>query len=107
MTSSETISYTYDCHIISYSIEKIIDNETSNISSLPSTAYGLRHEAEALAAFKEAHPNLSVVKNGLFVSRQLPFIAASPDAYVPNEAVIEIKCPKGILTRLQKYMVTI
>lgn len=37
--------------------------------------------------------NLKVLPAGLFVDFNLPFLAASPDGLIGNDAIIEIKCP--------------
>jgi len=37
--------------------------------------------------------NCKVLPAGLFVDFNLPFLAASPDGLIGNDAIIEIKCP--------------
>lgn len=35
-------------------------------------------------------------KCGLFVSASHPFMAATPDGFIDNESVLEVKCPYSI-----------
>jgi len=37
--------------------------------------------------------NLKVLPTSLFVDFNLPFLAASPDGLIENDAIVEIKCP--------------
>lgn len=56
------------------------------------TRYGQAHEADAIKSF-ETVTGASVTKCGLFVDRQRPWLAASPDGLVGNDAFLEVKCP--------------
>ena len=71
-----------------------VGEQREDLSFRPAIVYGRKHEEDAFLQFTNRYPHLNVVRNGLFISRDFPFIAASPDAYLPGKAVIEIKCPK-------------
>ena len=60
---------------------------------------GCKHEQVAISTLKakKTHTYLRVVKAGVFVDPERPFIGASPDGLVECECcgkgVIEVKCP--------------
>jgi hypothetical protein len=54
--------------------------------------HGRTHEADALKAFA-SKTGLRVVKCGLFISIEHPYLAATPDGLVGTTHVIEVKCP--------------
>lgn len=54
--------------------------------------YGTLKENEAKQAFKNA-TNFAVRESGFFVDIEYPFIAASPDGLVSENAILGIKCP--------------
>lgn len=56
------------------------------------TQYGIQNESRAIAQFQEIS-GLEVTSCGLFVDPKYPFLAASPDGLVGNDAIIEVKCP--------------
>lgn len=56
------------------------------------THYGLEHEPIAIKEF-ESEYNLEVRECGLFIDQEHPFLAASPDEPVNEDAIIEVKCP--------------
>lgn len=56
------------------------------------TRYGQAHEEDAIKCFEQLTGN-SVTKCGLFVDQELPWLAASPDGLVGEDAIIEVKCP--------------
>ncbi|KAL4083865.1 hypothetical protein QTP88_029181 [Uroleucon formosanum] len=56
------------------------------------TSYGIQFESIAKTEFETMY-NLKVLPAGLFVDFNLPFLAASPDGLIGNDAIIEIKCP--------------
>lgn len=58
----------------------------------PATRYGQAHEADAVSSF-ETLTGCVVSKCGLFIDRQRPWLAASPDGLVGEDALIEVKCP--------------
>ena len=67
------------------------------------TTWGCEHEAIARMAYikmaSTMHENFEYCDSGLFVSKDLPFIGASPDGIVQCSCcghgigVLEIKCP--------------
>lgn len=57
-----------------------------------STTHGLINETVALKKYAERY-NLCPISCGLFISKIKPYLAASPDALLGDETVIEIKCP--------------
>ena len=59
--------------------------------------YGRQMESVALKKFSRVYPNVKVMKSGLIVCPELPFIGATPDAILIMEdgrrVCLEIKCP--------------
>ena len=60
--------------------------------SAPALKHGRKYEKVALKKF-EMQEGVKTLKCGMFVSKELPFLAASPDALLGQNAVVEIKCP--------------
>lgn len=56
------------------------------------TRYGNKNEPLALAEI-EKQTGLEITKCGLFVDRNLQYLAASPDGLIGNDGIIEVKCP--------------
>ena len=54
--------------------------------------WGLDHEAEARAAY-EFYTDATVGLGGFLTHRKIPDSGASPDGFVENVGLIEIKCP--------------
>lgn len=69
----------------------ISDNQFSN----KAIRHGLQYEQAATEKFSNML-NLEVTKTGLHVSPQFPFLGATPDGLVGNDAILEIKCPYTI-----------
>ena len=63
-----------------------------DLSKIPAIAWGQNHEKEALSCY-EKKCKKSVTPCGLFVSKRLPFIGASPDGLLDSESLVEVKCP--------------
>lgn len=61
------------------------------MSYLPSVRYGISKENDAIVAY-ENKTNKKCVKAGLVVHDNLSFIACSPDRYVDDNGIIEVKC---------------
>lgn len=61
----------------------------------PATDWGKKNEAKAIRAYEEATSN-QVVRCGLFISLDQPYLAASPDGLVQLLTVLEVKCPYSI-----------
>ncbi len=59
------------------------------------TSWGTTHEEEAREAF-EYHIGTPVAPATFVVHPTLPWLGASPDGYVSNHALLEIKCPYGL-----------
>lgn len=58
----------------------------------PATKYGKENEHRAIADFENVM-DMKVTPCGLFVDEAHPFLAATPDGLVGENAIIEIKCP--------------
>ena len=54
--------------------------------------HGQKYEREAIQHY-EIDFNTKVVKCGIFVSKTLPFIGASPDGIISDKIICEVKCP--------------
>jgi len=63
--------------------------------STPATRWGQMHEKDAIAKFEEMS-HIKVRPCGLFISKEYPFIGATPDALVCEVTVLEVKCPYSI-----------
>jgi putative phage-type endonuclease len=59
------------------------------------TTWGTNHEEEARESF-EYHQGVQVAPASFLVHPTLPWLGASPDGYVANHALLEIKCPFGL-----------
>ena len=59
------------------------------------TSWGTNHEQEAREAF-EYSVGTRVAPATFVVHPTLPWLGASPDGYVDNHALLEIKCPFGL-----------
>ena len=99
-TKVNTIMKKRKTGVISSTLQKIIHGG-NDLSNIPAVEWGTTHEVDGKQAFyaNEAikHDKYSLQNPGLFVSSDLPFLAASPD-YVLHcnccgTSVIEIKCP--------------
>ncbi len=64
---------------------------TSNIQTR-AILHGKTYEKTAIAEF-EKKTNESVLPCGFFVDPSFPFLGASPDGKVGEEALVEVKCP--------------
>ena len=63
-----------------------------NLNHRPSINHGLTYENEAREQFILI-TGLNVVKCGLIMLENYPFLAASPDGLIDKDSLIEIKCP--------------
>lgn len=58
------------------------------------TNWGKDHEDTAIEQFEEL-TNFHVKKCGFFVDPKRPYLGASPDGLIRNNAIVEVKCPKS------------
>jgi putative phage-type endonuclease len=65
--------------------------ETKEIKSAP-LEHGCKHESVAVAEFMET-TGRTVHNCGLFIAKEYPFLAASPDGIIDSTHVVEVKCP--------------
>ncbi|RYA68652.1 lambda exonuclease family protein, partial [Enterobacter cloacae complex sp. 2DZ2F20B] len=57
------------------------------------TYYGQQSEEKAVKCF-EINKNIKTERCGLFISKQFPYLAASPDRVLEDRSgLVEIKCP--------------
>lgn len=54
--------------------------------------HGQTYEKEAIHHYEKAN-SVKVSSCGLYVSRNLPFLGASPDGIVSDKLLVEVKCP--------------
>lgn len=54
--------------------------------------HGKQYEKEAVKKY-EQDKNVSVKKCGMFVSKEKPYLAASPDGIIDSRHLVEVKCP--------------
>ena len=73
---------------------KFLNNllQPPTLGNVPAVKYGHKHESVALNAYAE-NQGKSVVNAGLFVCKEYPFLAASPDGLVGTDCLVEVKCP--------------
>jgi hypothetical protein len=69
---------------------KMLWEERPDLSQIPAIKWGLENEARAISDFEHDHGKVDKV--GLFVSKTIPFLGASPDG-LWNGCVVEVKCP--------------
>ena len=83
------------------SVIKMICTPTEDLSSVPAIQWGRKHERTAAKEYGDAmmkqHEEMEIKQTGLWLSKDHPFIGASPDAIVTckccGTGVVEIKCP--------------
>lgn len=105
-TGRVTASTLYDvCHTRmqapSLSLIKRMCHAQRNKLAVPAVQYGRQKEAEALARYRkvvhELHDNIQFQESGLFISKEHPFLAATPNMLVQctcyGAGVVEVKCP--------------
>lgn len=68
------------------------DLVSSNFTGNVYTKYGSDNEDNALNDFMKI-VGITVKSCGLFVHRNYPFLAASPDGLIADDGIVEIKCP--------------
>jgi hypothetical protein len=71
-------------------IDKTLWNNRPDLSNVPAINWGREHEQDAILAYEEKFGETT--KCGLFVSKDYPYLGASPDA-IHGDFIIEIKCP--------------
>jgi putative phage-type endonuclease len=59
------------------------------------TQYGVTHEEEALLDY-ESHTGVQVTRASFCVHSNFQWLGASPDGFVDDDTVLEIKCPFGL-----------
>jgi hypothetical protein len=69
---------------------KMLWEEKPDLSQIVAIKWGLENEARAISDFEHNHGKVDKV--GLFVSKTIPFLGASPDG-LWNGCVVEVKCP--------------
>lgn len=60
----------------------------------PAMQYGRDNEPKAIERL-ETDKGVNVKKCGLFVDREYPYLAATPDGLVGEDTVVEVKCPEN------------
>lgn len=56
------------------------------------TRHGIEHEPIAKKKLYKKH-GIKAEDSGLYVDKELPFLAASPDGLIGNDSILEVKCP--------------
>lgn len=103
-----------------YIVKKIMNSSSVPLST-PAIKYGKEHEAIARLLYQEnykkEHIKAHIVESGLHVSKQYPYMGASPDGLVQckccGNGLLEIKCtythkdlsPDEVATRDKNYFV--
>ncbi|KAL0895959.1 hypothetical protein ABMA27_011961 [Loxostege sticticalis] len=80
------------CHSKSYStalLQRIFAPKTVHTRAI---IHGVTNEVVALSQY-ELYLGVLVEKCGLFISAEYPFLGASPDGFLGEDTIIEIKCP--------------
>lgn len=60
-----------------------------------SLVYGREKEVIAISQLKKM--GLEITKCGLFIDKDLPYLAATPDGLIGNDGILEIKCPSAAM----------
>lgn len=58
------------------------------------TKWGKDHETVAIDQFAEEH-NVKVECCGLFIDKDYPYLAATPDGLIGEDGIVEVKCPSS------------
>jgi hypothetical protein len=64
----------------------------NDLSKVPAIVYGKANESTALLKYEE-YSKKKVHNCGIFVCKKYSYLAASPDAIVDDDLIVEIKCP--------------
>jgi len=56
--------------------------------------YGKLNEQTAIMAL-EKKLNLKIVKCGIFVDEEYPYLGATPDGLIGDDGIVEVKCPSS------------
>lgn len=84
-------------------LAKTISNPV-DISHISAVRHGLEEEKPALKRYLAKYPN-KYTECGLFVHNDYQFLAGSPDGFINDDGLIEIKCPyslKGKIIHFEK-----
>lgn len=73
-------------------VEHILHSKSFLTSLPPPLLYGIENESIAIQKFQE-QTGIDVLKCGLFIDKENPFLAASPDGLIGSDAIVEVKCP--------------
>ncbi|KAL4103755.1 hypothetical protein QTP88_019096 [Uroleucon formosanum] len=85
-----------NCKISSrYITEKCIYDSVLNEQRSSSTRYGIENESIARNAFQKTIKE-KIEPAGLFIHKNKPYLAASPDGLIGKDCILEIKCPPSI-----------
>ena len=78
-------------------IEKFCESmyNSKNLDHVPSVRHGQTYESIALEKFTEV-TGKDIIKSGFCVHPDFPYLGASPDGFVGDDAVAEVKCPYRI-----------
>lgn len=57
------------------------------------TDYGKVHEEVAIARFKESRPNVTIKKSGIFIYKNNPYLAATPDGLFSILSILYARFP--------------
>ena len=87
-----------------WSLNQKISGRTFIDPNVPALKYGRDYESEAVESFRiemlKSHKGVKISNCGLYILKEMPFIAASPDGIVSCEccdiSCLEIKCPYSI-----------
>lgn len=66
--------------------------QTSKIILTPAVYHGQKFESVAVRQYEKDN-KCKVQQCGIFVSKEFPFLGASPDGIINEETIVEVKCP--------------
>lgn len=69
----------------------------SSKKNLPALEYDRTHEMNAITAYHDKNEKVNILKSGLFVCTEHPYLCASPDALLDADGLLEAKCPYSAL----------
>ncbi|KAJ8882192.1 hypothetical protein PR048_018680 [Dryococelus australis] len=69
----------------------------SNFYGNQLTGYGIENESNAIAHLEQEFC-LAVNPSGLFINKELTFLAATLDGLIGSDSIVEIKCPASART---------
>ncbi|KAJ8888196.1 hypothetical protein PR048_007683 [Dryococelus australis] len=63
-----------------------------------STNWGIEKDSVAIAQFERENPGIEVKGSDLIMDEEYTFLGASPDGFIGDDQIIEVKCPSSAIS---------